>query len=409
MLLAVAGVAVGWHVGLWVLMFFGGVAIVCLVAQLATQHRIGNRALQAPQRWGLFGMMAYWLLLLVSTLYSNNMEVAGTLLILKGTLLVFPLTFLLLDTSWLKQRHLRAVGYALVLTMFGSFLYYCGVGVGKLLDGASMTKVTGMMFDPRHHAYTALYLDVALVFIYYELYTFWHELPRWWRVLLIVAVPLFIAYLLMVNSRAGMLVLYAAEVFAVLHFAFTRRRWGMAVLLAVLLGGYTVGMEHALPGHDARVAETLDDISADGRMRIYNADIKATMDSPIIGFGAGNYHDRLRQQYGANGWQKGEEHGYNAHNQYLETTLAIGFVGLAVLLFWLLWPLWLSWRGLRKGIVRGPVFWLILMLTFCVAFNFMFESMLERQMGLLFVGPLMTIMALIINVEKNKFGQLTKK
>lgn len=406
MLLAVAGVAIDWHVGLWTALGFGGVSVVCLVAQIATRHHVGNRALRAPMRWGLLAVVVYWLLLLASVLYSKDLSAASDVLVLKATLLIFPLVLLLTDTSWLGSAHLRALGYVLVTALIGVFLYHIGVAVGKVIDGSKLASLLReSQFDGRHHTYTALYLAVALLFAYYELYTRWRVLPRWWRGLLLAAVPLMILYTVIVNSRAGMLVLYAIEAFCVLHFAITRRRWGWALLLAALLAGYTVGVEKALPGHSERIAKTVSDVSSDVRIQIYENDLDVSMESPIVGYGAGDYQQELNDEYKT----KGKKYHFNAHNQYFESLLSTGFVGLAVLLFWLFWPLWLAWRAVRRRMMRGAAFWIVFMLTFCIAFNFMFESMLERQMGLLFIGALLPIMTLIVNCEQNKFGQLRKK
>ena len=405
MILAVAGVAIDWRFGLWMSVLFSWASLIALVAQIVVERRAYNIALRAPLRWGLFAMIAYWLMLLASVLYSADLSAATKVLNLKCTLLFFPLAALLTNTSWLTTKHLRALGYAMVLGLLGLFLYDCGIAVGKMANGATLASVTRIEFDARHHTYTAAYLAIALLFIYHELYTRWKELPRWWRTLLLVTSALFILFTIIVNSRAGMLVLYAIEAFCILHFAVTRRRWGWAALLAVLLAGYTLGMEKALPGHQERVAQTVSDVTSDVRLKIYKNDLDVSMGSPVVGYGAGDYIQHLDDNYAS----KGMNYHYNAHNQYLETMLSIGVIGLALFLVWLLWPLLIAWLGLRRGNVSAPVFWFVFMATFCVAFNFLFESMLERQMGLLFVGPLMSIITLIISNEQNKFGQLPKK
>ena len=163
-------------------------------------------------------------------------------------------------------------------------------------------------------------------------------------------------------------------------------------------------MGHAIHGKGDRVVETINDMSGDVRIKIYKNDFDVSMKKPIVGYGAGDYRQHLDSRHADSGLRS-----YNAHNQYLETTLSIGLIGLAVLLFWLAWPLAVAWVGLYRRKVRASVFWQILMLTFVVAFNLMFESMLERQMGLLFIGPLFALIALVISIEQNKFGQLTKK
>ena len=82
--------------------------------------------------------------------------------------------------------------------------------------------------------------------------------------------------------------------------------------------------------------------------------------------------------------------------------LSVGVVGLLFLLAFLLVPIWQAWRGRRY---LFPV----LLLIAVFGFNLLFESMLERQMGLLFICFFVPVIVLLISTEENKFGQYPKK
>lgn len=398
LLMAVA-VPIGFHQALWAAVFLSVTSIFAMVGG----RQVGNTRLKGGLRWGLLLIVGYWLMLLVSMLYSSDMATGWEILTLKAVLLIFALCFLLVDTSWLAPRLMRGVGYAFLASITGVFLYLAGVAVGKMIGGSSLGAVTGPSFDPRHHAYSALYLAAAMVFIYYELHTHWGEIKPWLRGLMIGVVPLLILYVIMVNSRAGMMTLYMLEAVCTVHFAVTRRRWWWAALMAVLLAGYTFGMEKALPTHQARVAETIEDLTSDeptdARVDINGGSLDAVKKQPLFGYGVGDYRRCLVDQYEENGWEYGVGAEFNAHNQYMETMLSIGAAGLLLFLAMLAWPLWQAWRRRSKSL------WLILLFSFIVAFNLLFESMLERQMGLLFIGFLYAIMTLIVSCEENKFGR----
>jgi O-antigen ligase len=66
---------------------------------------------------------------------------------------------------------------------------------------------------------------------------------------------------------------------------------------------------------------------------------------------------------------------WNPHNQFLQTTLEIGILGGIVLIVYLVLLLRLGIRN-RSGI--------LLLITTAVIFNCMFESMYQRQSGILF-------------------------
>ena len=135
----------------------------------------------------------------------------------------------------------------------------------------------------------------------------------------------------------------------------------------------------------------------DARMAINVTALKCIADRPVFGYGVGDYDTVLIERYGVEGYQSLKEWHNNAHNQYTETALAIGIVGLMVMVWWLVMPLFVAWR-------RKAGFWEVLTLTFIVMFCMLFESMLERQMGLQFIALLYALMVLKISTERQLPG-----
>ena len=71
------------------------------------------------------------------------------------------------------------------------------------------------------------------------------------------------------------------------------------------------------------------------------------------------------------------EHNVNAHNQYFDTMISVGLVGLLLMLAHFIVPLLLAVGKKPFGII-------CLLLTVIVAFNAFFESVFEMQMGIIF-------------------------
>ena len=120
LLLFTALIPIAWRYALWGAMLLGVVTIVKLVAS----RKIGNPTLNRPLRVALCGPIAYWLMLALSLLWSEDVATGVVLLHLKAVLLIMPLCFLLSDTSYLTARHLRGIGYALLIGCVGAFLYF---------------------------------------------------------------------------------------------------------------------------------------------------------------------------------------------------------------------------------------------------------------------------------------------
>ena len=397
MLLMAGAVPVSWRCGLWAAFLL---AMVTIVKAVATR-RVGNPALSPLLRWTLATPLIYWLSVTVSLLWSSDQATGWMMVGHKASLLVFPLCLLLSDTGYLTRNHLRAIGYALLLAMVGVFVFFVVKAGLKMLDGSTFADVTNATFDTRHHAYVALYATVALVFIYFELSRHWSALAWWHRCALIVTLLLMVCYVVLVNSRAGMLAMGMSGVMCVVHLAIVRRSWFLGLGVAVLLAAGLFGVTRLMPGYVDRLSATVENVEDDARTGINRGNWNAYRSSPLIGYGVGDYDERLEQQYVLDGFEFGIEAGFGPHNQYMESLLAVGIPGLLTLLLFLLSPFCVAAKQRRCRFV-------ILLLTAIVMSNLLFESMLERQMGLLFIGYLYSVMVLIMSVEENKFARMQK-
>ena len=104
---AFGGVAVDWQIGLWLSGVLGSVTVVKIIAE----RRVGNPALSVPLRVGLLAGVAYWLFLVVSVLWSDNVARAMREMECEAVLLIAPLCVLLSDMSYIRENHLRVGNY----------------------------------------------------------------------------------------------------------------------------------------------------------------------------------------------------------------------------------------------------------------------------------------------------------
>ena len=386
--------AVDWGLGLWMSLALVAVTIVKMVAE----RRVGNPALDTPLRAALLAGVAYWLCLVASVLWSSDVGRAIREVNCEAVLLIAPLCVLLSDMSYIRENHLRTMFYGLLLAVGGVFVY---------------DWITGT-FEDKNHTYVAMYILPVAAFVYRELALYRKGMPLWHRLALYVAGLMTIVFLIYIDSRTGILCLYGIEVLCGVHLAL-RGKWWHGALMTVLLVALTFTTEKTLPNHNSRLSvaavtsvaadeDLVEAVAAgdtvlttgplygkyyDARVAINITALKTIADRPVFGYGAGDGPDALIERYGVEGYQSLKEQHLNAHNQYTETALAVGVVGLLVMLWWLVMPLIVAWR--RK---LGQ--WEVLVLTFIVMFSLLFESILERQMGAQFVALLYAIMILII-------------
>jgi len=123
--------------------------------------------------------------------------------------------------------------------------------------------------------------------------------------------------------------------------------------------------------------------SATYRLAEWSCAVDVIKEYPLLGTGAGQNREALFNAYEKRGFWKGLAQGFNCHNQYVETTLATGFLGLFFLLLML--------------IVYGKIAiqnkdWLSLSTLLFFAMSMLTESMFERAWAVLlftFYFPLM--------------------
>jgi O-antigen ligase len=117
-----------------------------------------------------------------------------------------------------------------------------------------------------------------------------------------------------------------------------------------------------------------------------------------LGVGTGNVDAHLSQrlkQYGQLDLAKQDEHDaiqYNPHNQFLQTGLEIGLFGLFVLLFFIVQ----TWR-----LARTYKSYLLMAVVASLVVNSLFESMLQRQSGIVFYAFWICLLT-VISVTNTK-------
>ncbi|HOC36890.1 MAG TPA: O-antigen ligase family protein, partial [Tenuifilaceae bacterium] len=111
------------------------------------------------------------------------------------------------------------------------------------------------------------------------------------------------------------------------------------------------------------------------RLRIWQTIPSVVGKNWLFGLGIGDVRETLAKAYQEKNMDFALNKRLNAHNQYLETYVGLGLIGLSCLLLILGSALWQSIRR------RDMVFFLFMLI---ILINFMFESVLERFFGVLF-------------------------
>jgi O-antigen ligase len=152
--------------------------------------------------------------------------------------------------------------------------------------------------------------------------------------------------------------------------------------LIILFSGLAIGTaaHFLMPDSARRMINTVSSIQnteeGDIRIDIYSNALRAGISELPLGAGVGDGQDVLAEYYKEDGHDWPD---LNTHNIFLDSLLSLGLPGLLLLLAMLALPT-------VDGYRRRDFELLTLMLT--IAICGMFESILSRQMGLMFIVPM---------------------
>ena len=354
--------------------------------------------------WILFSFAMLYVMYVLYCIPSNNLGQATKDLEHKLSFLVFPIFFSFQPNFELNRtKLLRAFTMGcLILGMYfviQSVYHYSTTGDSSYFHSSA--------FAPSHHpSYVAAFFSFAIYFLISEI----HPTQSRKRTFSAIAVITFLTFLhLPLESLSGVLILGFLTTFLVLRWAWnTFSRWIFAAFM--ILGIVSIQVIFWIqPSLKDNVTYTSTLVSRyvksptkfiqespsgmsgnQARLVIWTITGQIIADHPF-GIGLGNLEGEMKQRLIQLKQNELVEKNYNPHNQFLQLAAEIGLVGLAFFVGILL-------LIVRFALQRKDE--LLVFLVFSLILNSLFESMLQRQSGIVFYVMLMCAMVTIIRLPK---------
>ena len=121
--------------------------------------------------------------------------------------------------------------------------------------------------------------------------------------------------------------------------------------------------------------EKLSYTTTGARMLIWKSALELFLEKPLFGYGTGDVKHELVGVYKKYNYDYLADYQLNAHNQYLQMLIAIGLIGSIIFWAYLIFPVFE--KNFFSNMVYAGFIFLILV-------NFLTESMLETQAGVVF-------------------------
>lgn len=371
-------IPIGWQVATKIVVLLIVVMVIRCVAEKGRGlplNRHSNKKLY------LFFATTY-IMYAISMLYTSNVSDGWQNMEKKLSFIIFPLFFFVSDMTYLSSKRIKALFYAflsgLLLFIVSNMLWaiydfiVLDAPIQRFL-GWEITKINYI-----HHTYIAMYACFGIIYSFVELFDN-HLKSKGKIAFLLSTLVLSTLFVILVESRAGILCMFLlfACLFAWLFFVKKKRMITMCVgtALAVLLVIFFL----LFPSGLNRIIKTQQDLvdtehKEDIRITLLKAGLSVAKENCMFGVGVGDRCDVLIKYYEDNNLECGD---LNSHNQFVDTTISIGILGLLLLLGYFVVPIVLFAINKRWDVV-------MLLFLFSIAFNAVFEAVFETQTGILY-------------------------
>jgi O-antigen ligase len=332
--------------------------------------------------------IAIYIFYLIGMLYSKNMKYGFFDLQIKFSMFLFPLIFATVNTNFKIQK--------LISNVFKSFIAGCVTGTLILLgialysyfgSGNPMVFFYTSFSRSIHPSYLSMYLNLAVSILAYHLIRKERQSIKKIRTLLFVLALYLSFVIILLSSKAGIFsLLFLFLIITIYIIVINKQVWKGLIFFFLVLMTFYAGYNF-LPAIAARFKraesvlaeqkksspETMESNSE--RLVVWKAGIEVIRENPVFGVGPGDVKDALLSEYQKENRLLVYNMRLNAHNQYLQTYIALGIFGTLLLIIYLVVP---GWFAIRR------IHFIYFSFLAVFAFNILVESMLEVQAGVIY-------------------------
>jgi O-antigen ligase len=352
-----------------------------------------TKRLQMLNNRYFFISISLYVLYGIGLIYTENLKSGWFEMEQKLSMLIFPLLFFTTAIDQISvKKMLRGFVLGCALAALICLIKSC---YNYYLTGEKEVFLYAKLSLFMHVSYFAMYLCFAVVILLFN-----DQIVKG-RLTKMLLLLFFGVTIILLSSKSGVISLALILVIKIIHDVVVNKQYFKATI-ATLLILFTASMSYILfPKTFDRFKEMKLSISGNskeldsttGRVHVWKHAVSLIAKHPIAGVGTGDVKDELKKRYKAQNEQLLIEKELNAHNQFLQTGIALGIPG-AIFLLGLL--LIVAIQTIRNELLVGSF---LLLLT---VINFLFESMLETQSGVVFIYFFMMLFFSIAVKKPNK-------
>jgi len=368
--------------------------------------------------WIAILLSLLWLLEIVSLIYTTDISRGINNISQNISLLLFPLILSTKGKVVLSQFNKILKAFCLGLVVIG--LYFIVIALSKSV----FFTETGILFQPRpinapwennflydlftnplHPTYVAMYYTFGIAILAYLAYPIKSVKSRlgYYIVGCFYCLIIYLA-----SSKAGLIIGGIVSIMSLLWIvnANNRKFYGIGVGMLMIVFSVLLLKNDRINFFWKQLTSKIETkglsqehISAENklkndatiRIQIWKGVPKVIGKNWLLGLGIGDTKNELVKYYHENNILYAEQMRLNAHNQYLETLLGTGTLGLIILIGLMVY-------SIRLSLKKKDMFFFLLAII--IGLNLVFESMLERFPGVVFISFFLMLLSQKINTKE---------
>jgi O-antigen ligase len=406
--------------------------------ELHFQERF-SRIDSLPKKILIIVGLLFFIVYCIGFLYAPDSKRALISIGKKIWFFIAPLLFFTIDTNYFTKDKIQKLLFYFLCASFSMIIInLCISTVEVIYSGSTHFYTYKWLSHFTHPTYSAMYVCIALLVALVWSFSDSEDQHIKRRTLLLFFITLYVYYLLMLQSKTGYMALIVLLAILVVKLIKEKRLMGMLLIGLCILALYFTAFPFAVKLLIAifsivfsinfflykrkslslliffsfftlfissfttilkvplnRSSQFVEDISEDAnpegstntRIAIWHASFDVIFRNPIYGSGTSSARARIE----ARAKEMGDEHYFvrnpNCHNQYLETLIDTGVLGLIVLISLLGVPFYLS--------IKKKNLFLFCFLT-VVMINLLTESQFEYYIGSDFVALFMGLFSFMM-------------
>lgn len=326
----------------------------------------------------------FYVLYVAGLIYTTDMGRGWFDLEVKLSLLVFPLLFLSGSKNISETKRsdvLKSfVAGSLAITVF---LFVRALYLSFQTNEFARLTYSYLSFHTSP-SYLAMYLNFSVMVVFFSFFD--KVKSKFILFLQFLLIVFFAGFIVLLSSKSGILTLALSLVFMFIYLLVRKKYLVVSILALVSLVAFFLVVKYAKYTTKRMITavnifmnyksvQSDAEESTSERILVWKASSQIIKNNPLLGVGTGDVKEELLREYKDDNILYAIENSLNSHNQYLQTGVAIGSVGLLVLLLTLFIPM--------VGAI-GQRNWIYLIFLLLIGINLLFESMLERQAGVVF-------------------------